>query len=73
MEITDLQIVRELGSQRCRCGCKKNRRMTFCSKCYYSLPPALRKKLYSEAGDGYEEAYREAEPILNEKGRPRAS
>ena len=51
------QLARELIGTTCRCGNSKQTKQTFCRKCYYSLPPEMRRALYRRMGEGYEEAY----------------
>lgn len=48
----------------CECGRTKQSRMSFCSKCFYTLPKPLRARLYKRVGEGYEEAHAEARAIL---------
>jgi hypothetical protein len=51
-----------LGIQ-CPCGAEKQRRRSFCGRCYFSLPRPMRNRLYDrlQAADGartgYEAAY----------------
>jgi hypothetical protein len=49
------------------CGGVKEPKRTFCRKCYYSLPPRLRKALYARVGAGYAEAYDEARAFLRSR------
>ena len=60
MDSLKLQLVRELSGTTCRCGRTKKANQTFCSKCYYALPEAMRLALCRRLGSGYEEAYDEA-------------
>jgi hypothetical protein len=60
-------LVRELAGPVCRCGRPKSARRTFCSRCYYRLPPQLRSALYRRIGEGYEEAYAAAVAALGDR------
>ena len=62
METSDL--IAELQDTKCRCGNQKARGNTFCSGCYYQLPPEMRRALYQRIGEGYEEAYENAAAVL---------
>jgi len=62
-----VELIRELNSKTCQCGGTKNTHMSFCRKCYSSLPKDLKKRLYCRIGDGYEEAHSEAMSILRPK------
>ncbi len=46
------------------CGGPKKSMMSHCRRCYFSLPPKLRKALYKWIGSGYEEAYTESLAML---------
>lgn len=69
----DLELVRELRGEICRCGQPKASRQTFCRDCYYALPRHLRNDLYKPLGSGYAEAYQAAAEELDASGRPPAS
>ena len=56
--------LRELSSLTCGCGEPKLRNRSFCSGCYFALPPNLRGSLYKTILDGYAEAYDEAKDWL---------
>lgn len=58
------ELVRELQSERCRCGNEKKSGQTFCRACYFQLTPQLRTRLYDRVGHGYEEAYAAAVQYL---------
>lgn len=58
--------VRELHSERCLCGARKQSRKSFCYRCYILLPQFLQEQLYSRLGQGYEEAFEAAEEWLEE-------
>lgn len=59
-------LVRELRGEHCApCGGPKKSRQTFCRACYFRLPPALRKALYTPLGDGYERHYEAARKFLD--------
>ena len=64
--MTTSELLRELMGVRCRCRAKKRVRNTFCNKCYWSLPEAMRRALYRHVGEGYEEAYAAAATILDQ-------
>src|SRR5579859_7574064 len=66
-----LGLIRELRGTVCRCGRTKNTMQTFCRACYFLLTPAQRKALYRHVGEGYEEAYADAERVLKGQGRIR--
>ncbi|MBX3396535.1 MAG: hypothetical protein KF841_14330 [Phycisphaerae bacterium] len=52
------RLVRSLRSDVCpSCAGKKKGMQTFCGKCYFKLPHAMRKALYDRVGEGYEEAF----------------
>jgi len=57
-------LLDELVGQVCRCLAPKAMKQTFCRRCYYRLPVALRNALYREMGHGYEEAYDQAVAFL---------
>lgn len=50
----------KLKSKECRCGRWKREGVSFCARCYWSLPEHLRVALYRPIGQGYEEAYEAA-------------
>lgn len=53
-----LEILESLASRTCGgCGALKKPKQSHCSKCYYRLPPQMRRDLYKSFGQGYEEAY----------------
>jgi hypothetical protein len=61
MAIKDFKFyATELKSEECFCGKTKKPRMSFCYRCYKSLPGDMQKDLYQPLGNGYEEAYEEA-------------
>lgn len=61
------KMVRELQSNRCRCGNAKEDMNTFCGSCYRKLPKSMRNRLWKRIGEGYEEAYRAACAFLDDK------
>ena len=63
--MTDSEIVRELSSSTCSCGHTKGRGKSFCYSCFRRLTPEMRSNLYRRSGDGYEEAYREAQTAID--------
>jgi hypothetical protein len=65
-------LLDELIGQTCRCGSSKAMKQTFCRRCYYALPAALRNALYREMGYGYEQAYDEAVAYLLRSAKERA-
>lgn len=58
--MTDLELVRELVRDTCRCGSHKQPHHTFCFRCYGRLSPIMQKALYARLGKGYSEAYHAA-------------
>lgn len=56
----------ELKSEECWCGKWKLTGMSFCYKCYSSLPRLIQRSLYNSFGQGYEEAYEEAVEYLSD-------
>jgi hypothetical protein len=60
--------VRELRGTICRCGAPKRKGHSFCSKCYYRLPPPLRQRLYLDLSNGYLAAFETALTYLTERG-----
>jgi len=67
MPLTVRELVEELAGDVCRCGKRKKKRQTFCSKCYFSLSASQRADLYNTVGFGYEEAYEAAVKTLESK------
>jgi hypothetical protein len=61
--------VKELVSETCHCGARKQSRNTFCRREYFALPPAMRQALYNRIGEGYEEAYQAARQFLHSWSR----
>ena len=64
--MTQMELVKELRSTKCRCGQIKQSGHTFCRACYYLLPTDMRSRLYNHLGNGYEEAYAAAVERLDE-------
>lgn len=62
---TAKELINELRGNVCRCTRPKSRGQSFCRGCYFSLPQALRGRLYRLIGAGYEEAYSEAAAIID--------
>ena len=58
------QILENLQGTMCFCGKSKGTRKSHCSKCYYKLPPEMRKALYQKFFEGYEEAFVESLKFL---------
>lgn len=57
IQLTDEALLESLGSRRCpACGGSKQRKNTFCAKCYYRLPGGVRASLYRGFRNGYGEA-----------------
>jgi len=54
------EVLRELQSQKCRCGKSKKAWRSFCYGCFKQLSYPLQRALYKRFGEGYEEAYRSA-------------
>ena len=48
------------------CGGNKKGMQSFCTSCYLALPPKKRAALYLSFGDGYEEAFADAQAYLRE-------
>lgn len=67
MDALEIKLVRELQSKDCRCGAMKKEMQTFCKRCYFSLPPKMRDRLYDRLGEGYEQAYAAAVKFLFEE------
>ena len=69
--MTDEQIdlVRWLASEECRCGKTKVARQTFCRWCYAILPREMQRALYARIGQGYEQAFAAAVDFLDERER----
>ncbi len=69
MGVTTKQFVAaydDLKSEVCgACNGKKSSMMSFCRRCYYSLPPSVQRSLYRR--EGYAENYTAALAILKEK------
>lgn len=55
-----MHCVDRLQSTTCDCGRPKQRKMSFCRVCFWSLPQDMRRALYRKIGEGYEAAYRAA-------------
>ena len=62
-------LLRELISEKCRCGRSKRSRNTFCSQCFYSLTKDQQNALYRKMNEGYQEAHAVAIEVLVGKGR----
>lgn len=62
-------FLRELISEKCRCGHSKRSRNTFCSQCFYSLTKDQQNALYKKMNEGYQEAHAIAIEVLVRKGR----
>jgi hypothetical protein len=64
----------DLASEICgHCGRKKQKRQSFCRRCYFALPEGLRRQLYTPFSGGYAEIYDEAKTYLQcETDIPRA-
>jgi hypothetical protein len=61
----DRFLVAELQSLECQvCGAPKESKRTFCKRCYWKLPAALRSALYLKLHGGYQEARDEAAAFL---------
>jgi hypothetical protein len=58
--MTAREMLEELMGTRCRCGGPKPPKKTFCTRCFFALPAAMRKNLYQRIGEGYETAYNAA-------------
>jgi hypothetical protein len=63
--LTDLELVKELVSETCRCSSPRKQHQTFCQACYFRLSPAAQKALYARLGKGYREAYEAAVEFLD--------
>lgn len=64
MESLAQEALRELRSDRCVCRRAKKPKESFCSGCYFALPPAMRKTLYRMMSEGYAEHWDEARDWL---------
>ena len=56
--------LKELEAEKCVCGAEKQKRQSFCRKCYLALPQKLRSELYKPMSDGYAEVHEEAKDWL---------
>jgi hypothetical protein len=63
--LTDLELIQALAREECRCGAFKKRGHSFCAKCFYSLPEANRRALFTQPGKGYREAFEAACALLD--------
>lgn len=61
---TAREHIDELMGNQCQCGRSKQPRMTFCRRCYFRLPQAMRHALYQPVGGGYAQAYQAASDYL---------
>lgn len=59
-----------LQGRQCACGRAKGTMKSFCNKCYYALPPAMKRALYKRVGQGYEQAYTRALERLKLEATP---
>lgn len=50
------ELLDELRGKTCRCGRPKKKLQTFCRDCYFALPASIRKALYRDFWNGYQEA-----------------
>lgn len=57
-ELMPAQMLDILKGKACFCGAYKRPMMSHCRKCYYALPPEMRRALYQRFGQGYEAAFR---------------
>lgn len=62
-----MEAIRELKSETCRCGNDKKSGNSFCLDCYRKSPKAIQRALYNRVGDGYEQSYKLACDILENK------
>ncbi len=62
--MTTIEAIEVLKNNQCRCGAGKQFKTAFCNQCYRSLPPSVRRSLYSRIGGGFEQAYELAAQTL---------
>ena len=60
--------LQQLRSEECACGKWTKVKMSFCARCYFSLPRDMQRDLYQRMGNGYEEAVDAAVSYLKEEG-----
>ncbi len=61
------EVLTDFSGEVCSiCGGWKRKMNSFCTRCYLALPPKKRAALYLSFGDGYEEAFTEAQAYLRE-------
>lgn len=73
MNALQIKLIKELKGKDCKCGAMKKEMQTFCKRCYFSLPPKMRDRLYDRIDEGYEAAYAAAcEFLFEEKERVKA-
>lgn len=68
-QLDSTALIKELVGTKCRCGSRKQSRMSFCGRCYHSLSKEHKSALYLPIGSGYESAYASAIDVLIEKRR----
>lgn len=64
--MNSIEAIEILKNNQCHCGKGKMPRNAFCRECFYKLPNAIRKALYSRVGFGFEQAYDLAARTLDE-------
>jgi len=67
--VTDLELLKQLVSDTCRCGGLKEPHKSFCQTCYFSLPVSMQRALYARLGRGYREAYESAVEFLDAEAK----
>ena len=66
-QMTDREMLESLEGTVCSsCGRKKKSMMSHCSKCYYLLPPSMRRALYKRFNEGYQAAFLHSLDYLEE-------
>lgn len=59
------EAIADLKSDYCSvCGAAKNQGHSFCRKCFYKLPFAARRRLYTPLSRGYPQIYKAAKETL---------
>ena len=62
------EIWDEFRATKCAvCDDRKGQQRSFCRRCYYALPAAMRQALWRLFGEGYEAAYEAAKSWLQAK------
>jgi len=66
-QMTDNQMLDSLTGTKCEsCGGGKQSMRSHCRKCYYTLPPEMRRALYRRFYEGYQLAFLNSLDYLEE-------